>query len=126
MRGLAPCIKQYTFINIYKQIDMKRLDNNIIDLLVGGFRWCGGGGGGGGGGGRYQDNKVYITFEQSINHEDYITDIHNTLSTTDLDLENIKYYTRKDFRYNSTNTSIYFKLYSYELLNSLANSFLSK
>lgn len=79
----------------------KKLSNNIIDLLVDCLL-------GDAHIGRYKYEKVYITFEQTIKHKDYITDIYNIISNTDLHLESIKHYSRKDYRYNSVNTSIYF------------------
>lgn len=57
----------------------KKLSNNIIDLLVDCLL-------GDAHIGRYKDEKVYITFEQTIKHKDYITDIYNILSNTDLHL----------------------------------------
>nr|YP_010715987.1 hypothetical protein P2Y88_mgp02 [Paraisaria gracilioides]WDE74385.1 hypothetical protein [Paraisaria gracilioides] len=100
-------------------MNMKKLNNDIVDLLVGSIL-------GDAHIGLYKYKKVYITFEQTIKHKEYITHIYNILNSTDFNLDVIKYYTRKDSRHNSVNTSIYFKLHSLELLNSLASSFLSK
>ena len=94
-------------------------NNNIRDLLIGcllgdaHIR-------------RTKDNRSYITFEQTIKHEDYVKDLHKTLSEAGLDLSEIKYYTRKDDRHDSNNTSIYFKINSTNELNSIADLFLSK
>ena len=94
-------------------------NNNIRDLLIGcllgdaHIR-------------KTKDNRYYITFEQTIKHEDYVKDLHKTLSEAGLDLSEIKYYTRKDDRHDSNNTSLYFKINSTNELNSIADLFLSK
>src|SRR3978361_807397 len=71
-------------------------------------------------------DKVYITFEQSINHRDYVMHIYDVLKGIDgIEISEIKYYKRTDSRYNSTNESIYFKIHGSELLSPLASIFLS-
>jgi len=69
--------------------------------------------------------KSYITFEQTINHKDYVTRIYEILSQSGLGLKEIKYYTRNDKRHNSVNNSIYFRTEATDLLNPLADLFLS-
>lgn len=89
-------------------------NNNIRDLLIGcllgdaHIR-------------RTKDNRSYITFEQTIKHEDYVKDLHKTLSEAGLELSEIKYYTRKDDRHDSNNTSIYFKINSTGMLRQPQN-----
>jgi len=75
--------------------------------------------------GKVGDNKAFITFEQTIKHEDYILDIYDKLKKSGIDLHDIKYYSRKDSRYNSLNKSIYLKTYNSELLYPFVNMFLS-
>ena len=65
------------------------------------------------------DDKAFITFEQTIKHKDYILFLYQKLKNNGINLYDIKYYTRKDFRYNSINNSIYFKTYNLELLKVL-------
>lgn len=70
--------------------------------------------------------KVYMTFEQSLKHKEYIMSIHDLLKgIVGLEVSDIKYYKRKDSRHNSVNESIYFKVYGSELLAPLAAIFLS-
>lgn len=70
--------------------------------------------------------KVYMTFEQSLKHREYIMSLHDLLKgIVGLEVSDIKYYKREDSRYNSTNESIYFKVYGSELLAPLAAIFLS-
>jgi hypothetical protein len=47
------------------------------------------------------------------------------LNKPDIGLYDIKYYSRKDSRYNSLNSSIYFKTHNSELLYPFVNMFLS-
>jgi len=75
--------------------------------------------------GRVNNNKGFITFEQTIKHKEYILDIYNKLSKSNIELNDIKYYSRKDYRYDSLNSSIYFKTYNSELLYPFVNMFLS-
>lgn len=75
--------------------------------------------------GKYKDNKAFITFEQTIQHEDYIMYIFQTLKNSGIDLYDIKYYSIRDFRYGSINKYTYLKTHSSELLYPLANMFLS-
>lgn len=95
-----------------------KLEQNILELLFGcllGDAHIGVHGG-----------KIYITFEQTLKRKDYVMHIYDVLSgVTGIELSDIKYYKRTDSRYNSTNESIYFKIYGSELLASLADIFLS-
>lgn len=52
--------------------------------------------------------------------------LYKTLKNADISLQEIKYYSRNDLRYNSINNSIYFKTCSLELFNPFADMFLSK
>ncbi len=52
-------------------------------------------------------------------------DIYRTLNEAGVALHDIKYYSRKDSRYNSVNNSIYFKTHNSELFFPLADMFLS-
>ena len=76
--------------------------------------------------GKLSNDKAFITFEQTIKHKDYIMCIYQKLKDNGVNLYDIKYYTRKDYRYNSINESIYFKTYNLELLKPFANIFLSE
>lgn len=76
--------------------------------------------------GRSGNDKAFITFEQTDKHKDYIFDIYQKLKETGLDLSELKYYSRKDYRYNNTSKSIYFKTRNCEVLYPLAEMFLSK
>jgi LAGLIDADG DNA endonuclease family len=76
--------------------------------------------------GKCEENKAFITFEQTIKHKDYIMFIYEKLKYNGISLYDIKYYTRKDYRYNNINKSIYFKTYNLELLKPFANIFLSE
>jgi len=73
-----------------------------------------------------EEDKAFLTFEQTIKHKDYIMFIYEKLKNNGISLYDIKYYSRKDSRYNSINKSIYFKTYNLELLKPLANMFLSE
>jgi LAGLIDADG DNA endonuclease family protein len=75
--------------------------------------------------GKCGNDKAFITFEQTIKHKNYIMFIYQNLKDNGISLYNIKYYNRKDYRYNSINNSIYFKTYNLELLKPFANMFLS-
>lgn len=74
--------------------------------------------------GKCGDDKDFITFEQTIKHKDYMIFLYKNLKDNGINLYDIKYYTRKDYRYNSINNSIYFKTYNLKLLKPLANMFL--
>ena len=65
------------------------------------------------------EGKAFITFEQTIKHE-YIKSIDQTLKNAGIGLHDIKYYSRKDSRYNSINGSIYFNTHNSDLLSPLA------
>lgn len=79
--------------------NINKLNNEIKDMLIGCLlgdahvRKSGG-------------NKGFITFEQTTKHKDYILDIYRTLNKAGVALHDIKYYSRKDSRYNSVNNSI--------------------
>jgi len=75
--------------------------------------------------GKSGDDKGFITFEQTIKHKDYVLDIYDKLSKSGIGLYDIKYYSRKDSRYNSLNSSIYFKTHNSELLYPFVDMFLS-
>jgi len=95
-----------------------RLNNEIKDMLVGCIL-------GDAHVGKVGD-KGFITFEQTIKHEDYVIDIYDKLKKSEIGLYDIKYYYRKDTRYNSLNSSIYFKTHNSELLYPYVNLFLSE
>jgi len=91
-----------------------KFDDNIRDMLIGcllGDAHIGVSGG----------DKAFITFEQTTKHKDYIMFIYQTLKNAGVGLHDIKYYSRKDSRYNSVNGSIYFKTHNSELLFPLAS-----
>lgn len=98
--------------------NMIKLDNNVLGMLIGcllGDAHIGISGG----------NKAFITFEQTTKHEGYVKHIYQTLQNAGIGLHDIKYYSRKDSRYNSVTGSIYFKTHNSELLFPLASMFLS-
>ena len=95
---------------------MEKLDNKIIELLVGLLLSDGHIG--------RSENKSFITMEQGIKHKDYVIYLHNLLTSMGMPLKNLKYYSRSDKRYNSINESIYFKSHNMESLNMLADMFL--
>jgi hypothetical protein len=70
-------------------------------------------------------SESYITFEQTINHKEYVLSLYQILSQSGLKLKEIKYYARDDKRHASVNNSIYFRTEATDLLNPLANLFLS-
>lgn len=71
--------------------------------------------------------KVFMTFEQSLKHKDYVMYLHTLLSGVDgIEVSEIKYYKRTDARHNSINESIYFKIYGSDILALLADIFLSE
>ena len=92
------------------------INSNIRDMLIGCFL-------GDARVGR-SEGKAFITFEQTIKHE-YIKSIDQTLKNAGIGLHDIKYYSRKDSRYNSINGSIYFNTHNSDLLSPLAEMFLS-
>lgn len=71
-----------------------------------------------------EGSKSYITFEQTINHKEYVLSLYQILSQSDLGLKEIKHYTRNDKRHVSINNSVYFRTEATDLLNPLANLFL--
>lgn len=97
---------------------MDKLNNEIKDMLIGCIL-------GDAHIGKVGDNKGFITFEQTIKHKDYVIDIYDKLKNSGIELQDIKYYSRKDSRYNSLNSSIYFKTFNSELLYPFADMFLS-
>jgi LAGLIDADG DNA endonuclease family len=97
---------------------MTKLNNNIKDMLIGCIL-------GDAHIGKVGNDKGFITFEQTIKHKDYVIDIYNKLDKSGVSLYELKYYSRKDYRYNSLNCSIYFKTSNSELLYPLVNMFLS-
>jgi LAGLIDADG DNA endonuclease family len=97
---------------------MTKLNNNIKDMLIGCIL-------GDAHIGKVGNDKGFITFEQTIKHKDYVIDIYNKLEKSGVSLYELKYYSRKDSRYNSLNSSIYFKTSNSELLYPLVNMFLS-
>jgi len=97
---------------------MKKLNNDILDMLIGCIL-------GDAHIGKVGNDKGFITFEQTIKHKDYILNIYDKLSKSGIGLYDIKYYSRKDSRYNSLNSSIYFKTHNSELLYTFVNMFLS-
>jgi hypothetical protein len=97
---------------------MTKLNNNIKDMLIGCIL-------GDAHIGKVGNDKGFITFEQTIKHKDYVIDIYNKLDKSGVSLYELKYYSRKDSRYNSLNCSIYFKTSNSELLYPLVNMFLS-
>lgn len=97
---------------------MDKLNNEIKDMLIGCIL-------GDAHIGKVGDNKGFITFEQTIKHKDYVIDIYEKLKNSGIELQDIKYYSRKDSRYNSLNSSIYFKTFNSELLYPFVEMFLS-
>ena len=69
-------------------------------------------------------NKSFITMEQSIKHESYMVYLHSLLRTAGINLNSIKYYSRKDKRHGSINESVYFKSHNLEILNFLSDMFI--
>jgi hypothetical protein len=98
---------------------MNKLNNEIKDMLIGCIL-------GDAHIGKVGDDKGFITFEQTIKHKEYVLDIYDKLSKSGIGLQDIKYYSRKDSRYNSLNSSIYFRTtLNSELLYPFVNMFLS-
>jgi hypothetical protein len=97
---------------------MNKLNNEIVDMLIGCIL-------GDAHIGKVGNNKGFISFEQTIKHKEYVIDIYNKLKKSGIELQDIKYYSRKDSRYNSLNSSIYFKTYNSELIYPFVNMFLS-
>lgn len=71
-------------------------------------------------------NKAYISFEQSGKKSEYLNHLFNLAKEQGLPLmsETIKEYNRSDSRYNTKNTSLYFRTKSLEELKPLADLFL--
>ena len=76
--------------------------------------------------GKFEKDKAFITFEQTIKHKEYIMSIYKKLKGNYINLYDIKYYTREDFRYKSINNYIYFRTYNLEVLKPFADMFLSE
>lgn len=73
-------------------------------------------------------NKAFISFEQSKKKSEYINYLHSLTKEAGIPLQDeaIKEYSREDFRYNTTNSSLYFRTESLEELKPLADMFLDK
>lgn len=112
------CAREYKLSARFGTLEKSRYDNEIRDMLVGCIL-------GDAHVAKVENNKGFITFEQSIKHKDYIIYIYDKLKKSGMDLYDIKYYTRKDSRYGSINSSIYFKTHSLESLYPYVNMFLS-
>jgi hypothetical protein len=61
------------------------LKNNIKDMLIGCIL-------GDAHIGKVGNDKGFITFEQTIKHEDYVLDLYNKLKDSGIGLHKIKYY----------------------------------
>lgn len=97
---------------------MKNLEKNTFEMLFGCLL-------GDAHIGVQSKDKVFMTFEQSIKHKDYVMHLYEVLSGIDgIELSEIKYYKRTDSRHNSLNESIYFKAHGSELLSPLMALFL--
>jgi hypothetical protein len=70
-------------------------------------------------------NKSFITLEQTSKHKDYVYYVYDLLTEAGVELYPIKHYSRSDKRYNSVNSSVYFKSHNLESLNFLADMFIS-
>lgn len=113
-------MKKNLFLQTKRYFSIKKnIDDNIIDLLIGCLL-------GDAHIGRSKDNKSFITFEQTIKHVDYINHIYDTLKKVNIDLYDIKNYIRNDSRYNTTNSSVYFKTHNSDIFNFLSDMFLSE
>lgn len=97
-------------------MNMKNFNDNLKGMLIGCLL-------GDAHIGKVGENKAFITIEQTIKHQDYVKYIYKSLSDVGVGLHDIKYYSRKDSRYNSENKSIYFKTHNSELLYPFANMF---
>jgi len=71
-------------------------------------------------------SKAYITFEQSLKKKEYLEYLYNLINNENLAFSEPKIYTRKDKRYESINSSLYFRTKSIEEFKFLSDIFLSK
>ena len=113
----AYCAREFKLSAQFGTLKNTKLNNYNKDMLIGcllGDAHVGRSG-----------DKSYITFEQTIKHENYIKNIYDSLKKDNIDLYNIKYYTRNDLRHASINKSVYFKTHNLELFNPIADMFLS-
>jgi len=71
-------------------------------------------------------NKAFISFEQSSKKADYLNFLHELVKKEGLPLmdETVRTYSRQDVRYNTQNSSLYFRTQSIEELRPLADMFL--
>jgi len=73
-------------------------------------------------------NKAFISFEQSSKKADYLNFLHDLVKKEGLPLmdETVRTYLRQDVRYNTQNSSLYFRTQSIEELRPLADMFLDE
>lgn len=73
-------------------------------------------------------NKAFISFEQSSKKTEYLNFLHELVKKEGLPLmdETIRTYSREDVRYNTQNSSLYFRTQSIEELRPLADMFLDE
>jgi hypothetical protein len=73
-------------------------------------------------------NKAFISFEQSSKKADYLNFLHDLVKKEGLPLmdETVRTYLRQDVRYNTQNSSLYFRTQSIEELRPLAYMFLDE
>src|SRR5271163_3160425 len=73
-------------------------------------------------------NKAFISFEQSSKKADYLNFLHDLVKKEGLPLmdETVRTYLRQDVRYNTQNSSLYFRTQSLEVLRPLADKFLDE
>jgi len=67
--------------------------------------------------------KAYITFEQSLKRKEYLEYLYNLINNENLAFSDPKIYTRKDKRYESINSSLYFRTKSMEEFKFLSDIF---
>jgi hypothetical protein len=77
---------------------------------------------------RTGSDKAFISFEQSSKKADYLNYLQTLVKEGGLPLmsDNLKEYSRKDQRYNSTNSSLYFRTKSVKELKPFADLFLDE
>jgi hypothetical protein len=73
-------------------------------------------------------NRAFISFEQSSKKADYLNFLHELVKKEGLPLmdETVRTYSREDLRYNTQNSSLYFRTQSIEELRPLADMFLNE
>ena len=69
---------------------------------------------------------AYITFEQSIQHKDYIQYLFEIMNEKDLCLNEPKIYVRNDYRYKTITKSVYFRTKAMTEFKLLADMFLDE